>query len=262
MRSRLGADTEAVGARLARSRSSPAVTVLTRAQKVYVVCAAVFLTALVIAEATAGKFFTAFDLPFTLTLLGVEFESVVMTAGVIAFPVTFIVTDVMNEYFGKAGIRFVTYVGLACVVFAFALLQIALAVPTAPNSPVPEAAFASVFGTTTRVIVGSLVAYLVGQLVDIALFHRLRRWTEGRHLWLRATGSTLGSQFIDTFVVLTVAFWGQLAWADIVAITLFNYGYKVAIAVGITPLIYLAHVLIDRYLGPERAEALTEAAEG
>lgn len=236
-------------------------TVLTRAQKVYVVCAAVFLTALVIAEATAGKFFTAFSLPFTLTILGVEFDSVVMTAGVIAFPITFIVTDVMNEYFGKAGIRFVTYVGLAMVVFAFGLLQVALAVPTAPNSPVPEAAFAAVFGTTTRVIIGSLVAYLVGQLVDIALFHRLRRWTGGRHLWLRATGSTLGSQFIDTFVVLSVAFAGQLALADIVAITLFNYGYKVAIAVGITPLIYLAHGAIDRYLGHELAEALEARAE-
>ena len=234
--------------------------VLTRPQKVYVVCAAVFLTALVIAEATAGKFFTAFRLPFTLRILGVEFESVVMTAGVLAFPVTFIVTDVMNEYFGKAGIRFVTYVGLACVVFAFGLLQLALATPTAPNSPVPEAAFAAVFGTTTRVIVGSLVAYLIGQLVDIALFHRLRQLTGGRHLWLRATGSTLGSQFIDTFVVLLVAFAGQLALGEIVAITLFNYGYKVFIAVAITPLVYLGHALIDRYLG-RQAEVLEARAE-
>ena len=236
-------------------------TVLTRAQKVYVVCAAVFLTALVIAEATAGKFFTAFSLPVPLRILGVEFDSVVMTAGVIAFPVTFVVTDVMNEYFGKAGIRFVTYVGLGCVVFAFGLLQIALAVPTAPNSPVPDAAFTAVFGTTTRVIVGSLVAYVVGQLVDIALFHRLRQWTGGRHLWLRATGSTLGSQLIDTFVVLTVAFAGQLALGEIVAITLFNYGYKVAIAVAVTPLVYLGHALIDRYLGHDRSEALEAQAE-
>ena len=235
--------------------------VLSRAQKVYVVCAAVFLTALVVAEATAGKFFTAMDLPVAVTILGERFESVVMTAGVIAFPVTFIVTDVMNEYFGKAGIRFVTYLGLAMVVFAFGLLQIALATPTAPNSPVPEAAFAAVFGTTTRVIIGSLIAYLVGQLVDIALFHRLRQWTEGRHLWLRATGSTLGSQFIDTFVVLAVAFAGQLALGEIVAITLFNYGYKVLIAVAITPLVYLGHALIDRYLGHERAEALEARAE-
>ena len=237
-------------------------TVLTRAQKVYVVCASVFLTALVIAEATAGKFFTAFTLPGTVSILGVEFGSVVMTAGVLAFPVTFIVTDVMNEYFGTAGIRFVTYIGLAMVVFAFGLLQLALATPTADISPVPDEAFAAVFGTTTRVIVGSLIAYLVGQLVDIALFHRLRRWTQGRHLWLRATGSTLGSQFIDTFVVLTVAFFGQLAWGEIVAITLFNYGYKVLIAIGITPLVYLAHALIDRYLGHDRAEALVELAEG
>src|SRR5690606_14244968 len=113
--------------------------VLTRPQKVFVVCAAVFLTALVIAEATAGKFFTAFTLPFSFRLLGVTFDSVVMTAGVLAFPVTFIVTDVMNEYFGKRGIRFVTLLGMAMVVFEFALLQAALAVPTAPISPVPDA---------------------------------------------------------------------------------------------------------------------------
>ena len=235
-------------------------TVLTRPQRVYVVCAAVFLTALVIAEATAGKFFTAFALPSPITILGTEFPSVVMTAGVIAFPVTFIVTDVMNEYFGTAGIRFVTYIGLAMVGFAFGLLQIALAVPTAPTSPVPDAAFAAVFGTTSRVIVGSLVAYLIGQLVDIALFHWLRRLTDGRHLWLRATGSTLGSQFLDTFVVLTVAFAGQLALEEIVAITLFNYGYKVVIAVAITPLVYLAHAAIDRYLGHDMATTLEESA--
>lgn len=236
-------------------------TVLTRAQKVYVVCAAVFLTALVVAEATAGKFFTAFDLPFPVSILGMEFGSVVMTAGVLAFPITFVVTDVMNEYFGRAGIRFVTLLGLGMVAFEFLLLQAALAVPVAEISPVSQAAFGEVFGTTTRVIVGSLAAYLIGQLVDIALFHRLRQLTAGRHLWLRATGSTLGSQFIDTFVVLTVAFAGQLAFAEIVAITLFNYGYKVVIAVGITPLVYLAHALIDRYLGHERAEALLERAE-
>jgi len=235
-------------------------TLLTRPQKVYVVCAAIFLTALVIAEATAGKFFTAFDLPRAVTILGERFESVVMTAGVLAFPVTFIVTDVVNEYFGRPGIRFLTYVGLAMVVFEFVILRVALAVPTAPISPVPAEAFQAVFGTTTRVIGGSLAAYVVGQLLDIALFHRLRQLTGGRHLWLRATGSTLGSQFIDTLVVLSVAFWGQLSAGAILAITLFNYTYKVGIAVAITPLVYAAHAVIDRYLGRE-AEALIEVAE-
>lgn len=233
---------------------------LSRPQRVYVVCAAVFLTALVVAEVTAGKFFTAFALPRAVTILGERFDTVVMTAGVLAFPVTFVATDVINEYWGRAGIRFVTYVGLAMIVFAFGLLQLALAVPTAPASPVSDAAFAQVFGTSTRVIGGSLAAYVVGQLLDIALFHRLRQWTGGRHLWLRATGSTLGSQFVDTLVVLSVAFWGQLSVATILAITLFNYGYKVLIAIGVTPLVYAAHAAIDRYLGRD-ADRLVDAAE-
>lgn len=234
---------------------APALHVLTRPQRVYVVCAAVFLTALVIAEATAGKFFTALDLPRAVTILGERFETVVMTAGVIAFPLTFVLTDVVNEYFGRAGIRFLTYIGLAMVIVEFGILRVALAVPTAPVSPVSDAAFAEVFGTTTRVIFGSVVAYLVGQLLDIALFHRLRQLTGGRHLWLRATGSTLGSQFIDTLVVLTVAFYGQLSAATILAVTLFNYGYKVVIAIALTPFVYLAHALVDRYLRVPPADA-------
>ena len=233
---------------------------LSRPQKLYVVCAAVFLTALVVAEATASKFFTAFTLPAPITILGVEFDAVIMTAGVIAFPVTFIVTDLMNEYFGKAGIRFVSLVGMVMIAFEFALLQAAMAVPTAAISPVPAEAFDTVFGASGRIILGSLVAYLVGQLADITLFHWLRRLTHGRHLWLRATGSTFGSQFLDTAIVLTVAFAGQLAAAEIVAITLFNYGYKLVIAAAITPLIYAAHWAMDRYLGDDLAEAMIEQA--
>lgn len=235
--------------------------VLSRPQKLFVVCAAVFLTALVVAEATASKFFTAFDLPFTVRILGQEFTSVIMTAGVIAFPVTFIVTDLMNEYFGKKGIRFVTLVGMVMIIFEFILLQIAMAVPTASISPVPEEAFNTVFGASGRVIFGSLVAYLIGQLADITLFHWLRGLTQGKHLWLRATGSTFGSQFLDTFIVLMVAFVGQLSFEEIVAITLFNYGYKFIIAIVITPVIYAAHWVMDKYLGEELAHQLIEKAE-
>ena len=221
---------------------------LSRPQKLFVICAAIFITALVIAEATASKFFTAFELPFTVRILGQEFTSVIMTAGVIAFPITFIVTDLMNEYFGKRGIRFVTMIGMAMIIFEFAILQIAMAVPTASISPVPEEAFNTVFGASGRVIFGSLVAYLVGQLADITLFHWLRNLTQGRHLWLRATGSTFGSQFLDTLIVLLVAFVGQLSFQEIIAITLFNYTYKFIIAIVITPVIYGAHWVMDRYL--------------
>lgn len=235
--------------------------VLTRPQKLYVICAAIFVTALVVAEATASKFFTAFELPFPITIFGVDFDAVVMTAGVIAFPITFIVTDLLNEYYGKAGIRFVTFVGMVMIIFEFALLQIAMSVPTAPISPVPAEAFDTVFGATGRIIFGSLTAYLLGQLADITLFHWLRKLTRGRMLWLRATGSTFGSQFIDTFIVLTVAFAGQLRFQEILAITLFNYGYKFVIAIVITPVIYAAHWGMDRYLGHGTAEEMIERAE-
>jgi uncharacterized integral membrane protein (TIGR00697 family) len=235
---------------------------LGRPEKLFVVCAAVFLTALVVAEATAGKLFTVATLPRPLELFGEEFGAVVMTAGVIAFPVTFIVTDLINEYYGPKGIRFVTFVGLAMIGFEFLLLQIAMAVPTASFSPVSDGASNEVFGTSTWIIVGSVVAYLVGQLVDIALFHWLRRMTEGRLLWLRATGSTLGSQFLDTFVVLFVAFYlsGQMTLQTVLAVTLFNYGYKFLVAVAATPLIYGAHALMDRYLGRAQASQLLQSA--
>lgn len=235
--------------------------ILSRPQKLFVVCTAVFITGLVIAEATASKFFTAFDLPFTLSIFGVEFDSVIMTAGVIAFPVTFIVTDLLNEYYGKRGIRFVTFLGMVMILFEFAILQVAMSVPTASISPVPEEAFDLVFGATGRIIFGSITAYLIGQIVDITLFHWLRQLTQGRKLWLRATGSTLGSQFLDTFIVLIVAFAGQLRIQEILAITLFNYGYKFIIAVIITPIIYLFHWIMDWYLGSETADQMIRQAE-
>ncbi len=235
--------------------------VLSRPQKLFTVCAAIFITALVVAEATASKLFTVFDLPFSVTILGNEFSSVIMTAGVIAFPITFIVTDLLNEYYGVKGIRFVTLLGMAMIIFEFGIIYIARVVPTAEISPVPGPAFEVVFGASGKIIIASLIAYIIGQLADISLFHWLRRKTNGRHLWLRATGSTFGSQFLDTFLVLAIAFGGQMSVSQIVAITLFNYGYKFAVAVVATPIIYGAHHLMDAYLGKEQAEALIRKAE-
>ena len=233
---------------------------LSRPQKLFVVCTAIFLTALVVAEATAGKLFTVIKLPFAINILGQSFDEVVMTAGVIAFPITFIITDLLNEYFGKPGIKFVTYIGMMMIMFEFGLIQVAMSVPTASISPVPAEAFNTVFGASGRIIVGSLVAYLVGQLADISLFHWLRKLTDGKHLWLRATGSTFGSQFFDTFIVLFIAFYGQMTIQTIVAVTLFNYAYKFIVAILITPLIYVAHWVIDRYLGNETSHDLIESA--
>lgn len=224
---------------------------LNRPLKLFLFSSAVFFTALVVGEATGSKFISILKLPFTITLLGMPFQEVIMTAGVLAFPVTFIFTDLLNDLYGKRAVRFISFVGMVMILFEFTLLQAAIKAPTATISPVPSEAFNQVFGAAGRIIFGSLTAYIIGQLVDISLFHWLKKKTQGKLLWLRATGSTIGSQLIDTLLVLSIAFYGQLKIQEILAVTLFNYAYKFIIAIIITPLIYLAHWLMEIYLGKE-----------
>lgn len=224
---------------------------MARHQKLYVLLASIFLTALIVAEITGSKL-----VQYTLT------DDVVftMTMGVIPFPITFLVTDVINEYFGKPGIRFITVVGMLMIGFMYVVLVIDMAIPAAPISPVTDEAFNAVFGQSTRIILGSITAYLIGQLVDIHVFHRIRRMTGEKLIWLRATASTFVSQFIDSFVVLLIAFSGKIAFGQILNIGLTNYVYKFFIALTLIPFIYLSHYLIDRYLGDE-ARSLVHHAE-
>jgi queuosine precursor transporter len=212
---------------------------------------AVFLTALVLAETTGGKLLQ-FSVGDTLVFT--------MTMGVIPFPITFLVTDIINEYYGRNGIRFVTFLGMGMVVMALVILQIDMAIPAAVISPVKDEAFNGVFGVSARIFAGSLIAYVIGQLVDISVFHALRERTGGKMLWLRATGSTVVSQLIDSFVVLTIAFLGTLSMGQILQIGLTNYIYKFLIALSITPFLYLVHVIVDRYLGKELAEQMMREA--
>jgi uncharacterized integral membrane protein (TIGR00697 family) len=219
--------------------------------KLYTILSSIFLSALILAEITGGKLLqvrTGDSLAFTMTM------------GVIPFPVTFLVTDIINEYFGRQGIRFITFVGMSMVLFVLLLLQIDMAIPAADISPVPDEAFNGVFGVSARIIVGSLAAYLIGQLADISVFHFVRKRTGGRLLWLRATGSTVVSQLIDSFVVLFIAFSGTLAAGEIVSVGLTNYLYKFGIAVAITPLLYIVHNLVDRYLGEDLAATMVSSA--
>jgi uncharacterized integral membrane protein (TIGR00697 family) len=219
--------------------------------KLFTILGSIFLTALLLAETTGGKLIQLAmgdDLVFTLTM------------GVIPFPITFIVTDIINEYYGRKGIRFITVLGMLMVLFALVLLQIEMAIPAAAISPVSGEAFNTVFGVSTRIIVGSLTAYLIGQFVDISVFHFLRRRTGGKMLWLRATGSTVVSQLIDSFVVLFIAFAGPLSVMQIFNLGLVNYVYKFVIAVGITPVLYLVHAAVDRYLGHELAASMAADA--
>jgi queuosine precursor transporter len=234
--------------RLAPMRDSVASSMIAQSRRdiVYLALAGFFVTNAILGEVTGGKLFTLG--PFTLSI------------GVIPWPVVFLTTDLINEYFGREGVRRLTFMTIGLIVYAFVVLFLAMQVPAASFSPVNDAQFDAVFGQSLWIIVGSVVAFAVSQLVDVGVFWLVRHRTGGRFLWMRATGSTVVSQLIDSIVIIGIAFWlpGKIKTAEFLTVAASNYSYKFLIAVGMTPVIYLAHSIIDRFLGPEEAHRLIE----
>src|SRR5262249_1301562 len=151
--------------------------------------------------------------------------------------------------YGSKGARFVTFLGFWMAIFSFAVIVVARKIPAAPFSPISQDVFDNVFGNANRIFVASLIAYLIGQLVHISVFHLARRLTQSKHMWLRSTGSTLISQLIDTIVVTYVAFWGKLTPAQLRQAATTSYAVKVLLAIGLTPVIYAMHGFIHRRIG-------------
>jgi len=209
--------------------------------------------------------------PINLSFFGENNLSFNLTAGVLLWPVLFIMTDIINEYFGRKGVRFMSFTAAALITYAFLMVYLAMGLSpadfwiernTMQGTVNMDLAFNTIFGQGLWIIAGSLVAFLIGQLVDVYVFHFLRSFTGSSKIWLRATGSTLISQFIDSFVVLFIAFYFGAGWdlSLVLAIGLVNYIYKFTVAVFLTPLLYLLHCLIDRYLGKELSNKLIEEA--
>jgi uncharacterized integral membrane protein (TIGR00697 family) len=246
-----------------------------RQTALFIVLGGFFISNALIAEFIGIKIFALEDTfglaPFDWNLFGQQ-GSLNFTAGVLLWPVVFIMTDVINEYFGKRGVRFISFltVGLIVYAFFFAYLAIALApanwwvgVSTERGVPDMQAAFSVIFGQGMWTIAGSVVAFLIGQLIDVAVFHRVRRMTGERLVWARATGSTLVSQLVDSFVVLYIAFvLGPQQWSMslFLAVGTVNYLYKAFAAIALTPVIYLSRSLIERYLGAAVAADLKKRA--
>ncbi len=248
---------------------------LDKPTRLFLLLTGFFLCNAIIAEFIGVKIFALEDTlgiaPLNWQLFG-QSGSLSFTAGVLLWPVVFIMTDVINEYFGRRGVQFISYlaVGLILYAFLFAYLAIGLApaawwVGVAAGRGVPDqqAAFAAIFGQGLWTIAGSVTAFLVGQLIDVAIFQHIRRVTGERHIWLRATGSTVVSQLVDSYVVLYIAFvLGPQQWpvSLFLAVGTVNYLYKLAAAVALTPLIYLSRRLIESYLGAEQAQLLKARA--
>ena len=254
-----------------------------KVNRLFLILGGFFLTNALVAEFVGAKIFSlekslGFD-PFNWKIFGVDGLGFNLTAGVLLWPVVFVMTDVINEYFGKKGVKLLSNMAVLLIIYAFFMVYFGISLD--PNewwqyesgllSQDPElhikdmdVAYGKILGQGLWIIAGSLVAFLIGQIVDVMTFHKIKQITGEKKVWLRATGSTLISQFIDSFVVLFIAFYIGADWelVRVLAIGCVNYIYKFSMAIVLTPLIYLAHHLIDNYLGEELAQQLkTEAAK-
>jgi queuosine precursor transporter len=246
-----------------------------RATRLFVILSGFFVANALIAEFIGVKIFalegTLGVAPFAWNLFG-QSGSLSFTAGVLLWPFVFVMTDIINEYYGPRGVRFISWLAVALISYAFfAAYAIILLEPAAwwvtvnaeRGVPDMQAAFANVFGQGMWTIVGSIIAFLIGQLLDVAVFHRIRRATGEKWIWLRATGSTAVSQFVDSFVVLYIAFViGPQHWPvpQFLAVGTVNYAYKLAMAILMIPVLYLVRRGIRSYLGFEGADMLEAAA--
>lgn len=247
-----------------------------KATRLYLVLGGFFVANALIAEMIGVKLFQLETLlgvtKADFTLLGQPHLSFVLSVGVLPWAIVFILTDVVNDYYGVRGVRFLTLLTAALIAFAFVVMGFAIGMPpadfwvgmnAAQGVPDMQAAFAGIFGQGMNIIVGSLSAFVVGQLVDAFSFRAIKRLTGDRRIWLRATGSTLISQLIDSVVVTYMAFWvlrSDFSFARCTALVMTAYAYKLLVAIVSTPLVYLVHAGVERYLGAERAAAMRAAA--
>jgi queuosine precursor transporter len=246
-----------------------------RATRLFVALAGFFVVDALLAEFVGVKIFS---LERTLGVADVQWNllgvsgTLNFTAGVIYWPLVFILTDLINEYYGLRGVRLVSWLAVAFIGWAF--LAAYLAIHLAPAAfwvdanaqlgvPDIQRAYALIFGQGMWTIAGSIIAFLIGQLIDVSIFHRIRAATGERWMWLRATGSTAVSQLFDSFIVLYVAFvLGPQHWPvpQFLAVGTVNYAYKMLAAVAMIPLLYLVHALVRRYLGAARVEQMRNEA--
>jgi len=249
----------------------------TKESKLLLVLGAFFVANAILSEFIGVKIFTVEGTlgieQFDISLLGVPNLSFNMSAGVLTWPLIFIMTDIINEYFGVRQVRFLSI--LTAILIAYAFIIVGAAMQLTPsdfwvNQNINgqqvnmNAAFAGIFGQGMWIIVGSITAFLVGQIADVLIFHRIKKVTGDKALWLRATGSTVISQFIDSFVVIFIAFYlnPQYHWSFqmVMAIGLVGYVYKFVIAILMTPVLYLVHGVIDNYLGKDLSQRMIKMA--
>jgi uncharacterized integral membrane protein (TIGR00697 family) len=219
-----------------------------RKDLVFIVLAGFFVTNAVVGELIGGKL--------------IQLGPLTMSIGIIPWPIVFLSTDLINEYYGKKGVQKLTLLTAILIIYTFIILYFALKATASPISPIKDDVFYQVFGQSMWIIVGSITAFLISQMIDVVVFWLLRSKTGGKMIWLRSTGSTVVSQLIDSFIVTGIAFWlpGKLSFNDFITTAATGYSGKLIIAILLTPFIYLFHDLIHKFIGAEESERIINEA--
>lgn len=248
-----------------------------KSTKLFISIAAFFVANALIAECIGGKIFSLEKIfgwnPANMTIFGQAGLSFNLTCGVLLWPLEFVITDIVNEYYGPKAVKRISYTAVVLISYAFIVFYTAMNIPPADfwigsreaeGIPNMQDAFGGIFGQGMWIILGSLTAFLVSQIVDVTVFHQIKKRTGQKWVWLRATGSTVVSQLVDSFIVLFIAFkiGNGWSWQLVLAICVVNYLYKFTMAILLTPVIYLAEKQIDRYLGEETARKMKLQAMG
>lgn len=245
--------------------------------KLFLGFTAFFVANALIAECIGTKIFSLEKLfglhPSNITLFGQSGLSFNLTCGVLLWPLEFVMTDLVNEYYGPKAVRRISYTAVILISYAFIMFYSSIHIPPAEfwitsnqskGIDNMQTAFNGIFGQGMWIILGSLTAFLVSQIVDVTIFQRIKKVTGDKHIWLRATGSTLVSQLVDSYIVLTIAFkfGSNWTWPLIFAVGTMNYIYKFVMAIILTPVIIFVEKRIEKYVGHKTAVQMKLAAMG
>lgn len=231
---------------------------LNKSQWLFVFLAGLFITNAVTAELISNKLI---EIPLNINLFGTELGPFVTIVGILPWPIVFLLTDLLNEFYGYKAVKRLSWITAILIAYCFIVVGLAIQIPAFEiegSTLSDDYSFNKVFGQAQMVIVGSICAFLASQLLDALLFKWIKSRTGARYIWLRSTGSTVVSQLIDSYIVLYIGFVlpGSLSFSDFMTIAPTNYILKLIIAILLTPLIYLGHYLIKKYVLTQKSEVL------
>ena len=213
------------------------------AQRIYMLLGALFITSLVVSNLIFKKFFYWY--PFDFEIFGTKLFEI--SVGILPYPITFLITDLISEIYGKKKANQVVVTGIFASLFSMLIVYTANVVPATDWSPVKDQMYTTVFGSTAIAVMASMMAYLFAQFIDIQIYHFWKRLTKGKHLWLRNNCSTFLSQFVDTFTVLfLLCSFGEIEWSLFIGLLIAGFLFKVMIAALDTPLLYLGVYLFRK----------------